>query len=413
MLLLEELPSFERNCCLTNHLGSLNFTWNSQTKELQLITNQTKLKKLKWKRLLHFIFTSCLVLQAAAAAASKGGKPEDLIFIIFGFNTNFANGVCLQIGNWEGNEIVRYINGILEESLAEAGQSQNKNQSKGPSLRRLLYWIVVTVIWLAGPLFALVFCAGIHFRDPCKSSLAFYWVLPECRSNCISEPIKLLTKVPVILFNSWMACFAISTGSFQLGGVQILTTLTLTDLIRRFQQKLKSVGKLKTLTSELVPAYRQLQLLEKLMNEPHHHRLILTVCICGGVLGQPASLLPLLAMAKDKSSSSFSLVKAGFFIFFFVGWTMVLAILGGGLGQIFKESKEALKFGRRKLARMSDEGYYKRERKFMERFIRSCSVIRVKFGSINFVEEGTCLKYQDQAVNLTVQLLLLTNTLHT
>lgn len=83
----------------------------------------------------------------------------------------------------------------------------------------------------------------------------------------------------------------------------------------------------------------------------------------------------------------------------------VSIILMGGLARVSTTSKKTLQVVRKETVTMFSGN---RSRiKAENRFLRSCSCIKVRFGDLNFVDQTTPLNCIDFSTNLTVQFLLL------
>ncbi|CAL8146970.1 unnamed protein product [Orchesella dallaii] len=89
-----------------------------------------------------------------------------------------------------------------------------------------------------------------------------------------------------------------------------------------------------------------------------------------------------------------------------VNGMFTLIVLLGGMVGVYMESKSVFQALRRNLSVCITEKY---KRKFLSRFYKSCRFIRINLGSINFVDTLTPLNCVNFAVNLAVQVLLITN----
>lgn len=153
--------------------------------------------------------------------------------------------------------------------------------------------------------------------------------------------------------------------------------------------------------SEKATGYRKLQLLNILGNQTEQYAL--AVVISGSILtlsSSFATLVRLAAVAKDnnwmmKSVFGIAAVDAG---------VTMLVVLGGMVGA-YLDSKRMLE--RIRGMEFNDKRVKLVERRWMKRFLRSCTLIKIKFGGSNFIEELTPVKCLDFAVQMTVQLLLL------
>lgn len=157
---------------------------------------------------------------------------------------------------------------------------------------------------------------------------------------------------------------------------------------------------------EVYKKYRQIHILAKLGNDVQ--QMTLTVgTIALGIISQPISLVALIRLQYSAST----LIP-----FMFVGLTFLETVLfmvvcvGGWSGSgIYQESKVLLRAYNRHIVEFTAIGEWTGNRnRWAQRFIKSCQLIKIRFGSLNFIEERTPLNCLDFANNLTVELLLLT-----
>lgn len=86
--------------------------------------------------------------------------------------------------------------------------------------------------------------------------------------------------------------------------------------------------------------------------------------------------------------------------------TSSLLFCVGGFSEVHQESRLSFENISRRISKLR----IRKERKWAERFVKSCGLIKIKFGGNNFVEELTPLNCLSHATQLAVQILLYTRS---
>lgn len=130
------------------------------------------------------------------------------------------------------------------------------------------------------------------------------------------------------------------------------------------------------------------------------------VIICGSGIGYSASVVTLIKLLGKKESGRVFLLLIPLFLLILVTTVGVILGFGGGMGFIYRESKRTLETLKSQSQHFV-KGTTWREKREWRRFLRSCGNLRMAFGSVNFVEEGSPLKFLDFANSLATHMLLL------
>lgn len=256
--------------------------------------------------------------------------------------------------------------------------------------------------------FGLTFVVGMHLANPCKTSLAGYWLLPQCQcgfgqvevSSTLSQYFwkvgSALAKLFVIGVNAWMSFMGEFPTTFMVGNVQILATLSIRSLLTRVSRQKGKDGDF------MLNCYRRIQIIANLGNEIQKE--LVTLFILASVLIQPFCIVYL--VTADLSENGISL--ASFFsVSLLTQSILVLLVYGGGLAGIFEESKATLKSINDRI--FNSNGSSSREKRFQQKMLKSCTYLKIRFGSFNYVEGLTPLKCLDFCNQITINVLLLTN----
>lgn len=148
--------------------------------------------------------------------------------------------------------------------------------------------------------------------------------------------------------------------------------------------------------------YRRVQILAQAGNALQQKSLV-TVIVVGAILVQ-SICMTFLIRGKWTIGTGFAMGES---VLHVGNCVSILLMYTGGLASIYGESKDLLQ--KRFKEAMAKQGQSRRMTRYVRRFIKSCPLIKIKFGSLNFFDELTPLKCIDFANHLTVNTLLLTS----
>lgn len=144
--------------------------------------------------------------------------------------------------------------------------------------------------------------------------------------------------------------------------------------------------------------YRHIQILVNLFNDIQQKVLVPSM-IAGSVIGQGVSLAFLINTPSTSESFPVLIVMA----IVCVDTALLLIFCLRGFAEVHVESRGALRNIKSTIMLL----HGRMQMKWMRRFLKSCGIIKMKFGSNNFVEMLTPLNCICQAAQVTVQILLL------
>lgn len=146
--------------------------------------------------------------------------------------------------------------------------------------------------------------------------------------------------------------------------------------------------------------YRTFQVLEVFMNEVQQ-KVLVTDSISIAITLVPLTATMLIRIWQEGAQ----VVMASLLMFVLYVAVSVLLFMVGGMAGISVSSEMLLLQLRKGLIHVKRRTL----KKTCRSFVNSCRPIYVKFGSLNYIEVLTALKCIDLAIQLTMQLLLVTN----
>lgn len=154
-------------------------------------------------------------------------------------------------------------------------------------------------------------------------------------------------------------------------------------------------------SSQISKQYRMLQILGILSNQIQQRLLIPAIFIAA----VPMQAFALHMLIRLPLANGRNLGKLLMFIEVVFNCSLVFLVLLGGMSKVYLQSSKCL--DQMKRLNSSNSGINLRSNKWLQRFCRSCSLIKVRFASINFIDELTPLNCVNFSNDLSMQLLLL------
>lgn len=430
MLVLQNLSLFERNCRVLEIFPLLHFKWSKTTKQIkneEIGEMRSSFKtNSRIKLYLHTVYTISLIVQTLLSRSTGNLTTAEKLVDMTGITCIVSSQIYLRVFLKKHRELALFVNWIFEQRQHDFHSARNGDVNKikyfykfgctwlnysisiekGGLVERLNVLLAVTLSSIIST-FWLTFVIGMHLLNPCKPGLAGYWLLPQCSWTCakveihdferFKAVISGLGKVALLCFNTWVVCVGAFPTTFMINNIQVLSTMTIKSLLIRFHR----CGT--TNVDSLLSYYRQLQILGKLSNDIQKG--MVTLLFVVATLIQPFSIVNLLTTHWSKNGLSFAtcfsvtIVMQSFLIF--IGY-------GGGLAGIYRESKVALRTISNRILHRNGRRTSRCTRALQLKILKTCTYIKIRFGSLNYVEELTPLKCLDLCNQLTINLLLLT-----
>ncbi len=354
---------------------------------------------------LHFILTcvllgQCLLPRLTNSSPSTVNSSDEilawLVLII-----NLISSCYLNLIRNKQVDLSVFLNNIFQFKPKFQSSSTGINNMSKNSLSDVLLLVFIPFALYSCAVFPPVFVMGFDWNTPCKPSLIGYFLIYEC--NCtnpaaltiVQTLLNLVSKIAISLINIYILYFGITMVLCICALVHILSIITIKEKLQYFLTALKNCVEL----HHNLQMYRDLQIFNTLLNKVQHN--CLAIMMAGNIIISSVSLV-FLVRVGNSNVIGLNLIIIGAIVFAFVDSISFILFLLGGMIQTYILSKKLL-------ANVKRLGYKSRqERVWSRKFLKSCDKIRIKFSDCNFLEELTPLRCFDIAVNLSVQILLLT-----
>lgn len=397
-----KLSLFVKLCKLVGSWGSLPFRWDSS---LNSLAPNLKLSGKCQSRICFVlnIFAVSQIVQSVEWFGNGRGSGSTMDNIQIGISLiEFVTvGVHMQALSNKSAEIILYVNGLLRfiKKFPRARCQKRITLIEGLNMFLASGMYLSGIIGTAGLVYAL------HWNNPCKASLLGYWLLPECSGLDVeSTLIANLTKIFVLLGNHFIMCFGSLAITFVVGVLQCLGTMILVDCPKIFWMQMRQENEPRMLQNACI-FYRQIQLLGNL-NNLIQQRIMTTSMLINGIVCHAFCLTGAILTTKNYVGKQ-STISLTFFLTIAIDCLLMIIVMFGGLSNVFKESKISSYKMKQLSCDWKDKGVSRITQSWQIRFFWSCSPVKVKFGSTNFVEELTPLNAINFSLGLVVQLLLL------
>ncbi|CAL8092351.1 unnamed protein product [Orchesella dallaii] len=235
---------------------------------------------------------------------------------------------------------------------------------------------------------------------PCNAATSGYVLLPECdeefskteRRWSLQSKLGLLS---VMAGSLWTNMDSFGCWAVQLAEFAFIQSICLWNYVKVFMIRINSEND-PSIDSYLV--YRQLQILNRYYNLIQQNVMITStlVLVTNGFI---ISTYVMLSLGADVTVLQiFMFLNGGFNCF------LIILIQIGAMANLYGESITTIK-DLKKSAAQGKIGV--RKRKWVERYLKSLTPLKVAVGSVNFIDELTPINLLDFCVNQIVSLLLL------
>lgn len=232
-MLLSQLKYFRITCFIPKLFGTILVRWNPTAQRLSLANPfyQKKLKlRIKWYCLITISIISLFNGFHKLVTQPQHHEAWAEAFIFLFDCVSMLWGICnLHVHLCKSDTICLFANGLLEHSH-KFGDKRNEKKLKNRSMLELLNLsMAYGATFVACTFLPFAFTFGLHWLDPCKATVAFYRLLPECRGVTMPFRPACISKFFVLLIDYWRWAMCMSSAGFSVGGLLILFPTTLKD----------------------------------------------------------------------------------------------------------------------------------------------------------------------------------------
>lgn len=381
------------------------FAWNSLTNSAEVNFKITR-ATLKYKRNYLYVVATCLILQIAGGFAATEKSNITII-------DKVRNGIvliCFLIVSTHfysilsnTSEIILYTNGLMDFINKHLRWRTHDNNG----LIEQLNIVFACGTWFTSVLLPPAIVFVFHWSNPCKVSLFGYWVIPECNgviSAWANFPIKCLVFV---LGNQVPFSIGMQAPVFAVAMLQCLGTMIFLDCQKIYWAKLNGERSQDGMRNTCL-LYRELQTLANL-NNVIHQKIVTTSMLVAGIILHAFCFTAAILTLRNSHLISYNqfILQISFFGIYAFNALLYIMVFLGGLSQLHKESMKlfrGIKLYRYELIKLC---FPRHIRSWQAKFFRSCSALKVKFGSNNYVEELTPLNALNLSLALVIQLLII------
>lgn len=301
----------------------------------------------------------------------------------------------------KGSEIILYINGLFQFL---------RRFPTGLKVRRSLVELLNILFCYGASTSAVVlppmFIYGLHSIHLCRPSLFGYFFLDECREENVTTWKSVLFKLGVFLGNHFIWSFGFQATIFVIIMIMVLGTLILLDCLKIFWIQF-SKAKSTVSRNEAMKLYREVQILGNLCNDIQQKIMVTSLVLIGIVIHAFTFSSFVRLIGHTELDLSIRLMSLMMFGMLAADTLVVIVVVFGGMSMLHKKSCFIIQDVRQLLHDSQISNLTSTERKCYLKWIKSCSIVKIKFGTVNFIEELTPLNLLSCSHGLSIQLLLL------
>lgn len=396
---------------LAQRSDTLLMTWNSKKHRMEFDPRPRSFFILKLKCFLHTLGTLMVTFQTLKVVweASNGNSQigtatifiAGFSFVILIMNTLHLHGCAKQAPT-----LVQYVNGNLQ-FIEQYKEHETKNR-KSLGIQKLSIMLGY-MIFISGSSMPFMIVYGLHWKNPCKPSLAGYWLLGKCNGRGSNLKYWNLTlKILVLLWNHWLWNVGFRLGTFIIVDLHLILAQSLWNCLDTFSNMYRDLQQSgREQCYKLGVVYRQIELLAVLTNAMQQKNFLISLMVAP-ILVISFCITALIHLPFD-TDHVWSLLT---FAMFTADSSCMLMVCIGGMVSVYLKSVQVLEqirgtFHEHFLERQ-EIGKNSWERKWCRKFFGgACSTIKIKFGGDSYLEPLTPLNCMDFSNGLTVDLLLI------
>lgn len=245
MILSRNPILFSYLCKLAYSLGNHEIKFNKNSKQVTLVQDSSIHLYSQWTSYASAFLVSIYALQYALEPNST--PMEHTLHWISLLILAIGNAYIYQVKS-KRSEITFLVQSLFKlESIFPAKDCDNRTPLKIRAKVAVVYAAMLSAI-----LIPIGFVHGQHWANPCKTTLAGYWIIRKCYAA--TEAVRLVQDVAdhvvqfgVIIVNHWLWSFSFHAAVFGVGFIMILGMIVLQQFIQRFDllNKLYCVKQLK------------------------------------------------------------------------------------------------------------------------------------------------------------------------
>lgn len=229
-MLQYHLNFFRKACFLSESLGSVLIHWNEKKSILEVVTSDYA-GVVRFRRKLRFHLLIVLILAYGGyfkyrkylQSHSQLVWTEEMLFAITLVVMIWAN-LYVRECQAKSSQICFYINSLLNYPKLNIEKCiKYSNMEKLNILYIYSAFCSVSVV-------PALYIYALHWCNPCKPTIAGFWLLSECRSplNITTQWfLRKILKFGILYTNHWMWNFGMNVSLIAVCGIMVLSTMTL------------------------------------------------------------------------------------------------------------------------------------------------------------------------------------------
>lgn len=250
------------------------------------------------------------------------------------------------------------------------------------------------------------FVGGVVWTMPCLNSSFGFYILEECKAGSGASAEFSFTFIVFILVNLLLWSYSIQCAVFVVIGVEMLGAMSIRSFLKYYERNMLSISVKKVVPEassfsaqnsqnkeifKRALIFRRIQLMTDALNSVHSTWI----------------LVPLLfTVSSHQVFSTYGAIKfkgqlnfMSYCLFGILANQGVMVIMGmfTALGDVYRMSIQV----KRNLEKAH------RGHKWLSKFHKGCSIVKIKFGRLNYIDSQSPLMFENFAIAQTANMLLM------
>lgn len=234
MIITQNHKLYILSCKLVRSIANVQFDYSTNARGLQLAYENHSCRSLlgNWRCCLSILFNIYIV---QCTLAENIGKIEKLVSWSFLGIVMVCQIVTLAAIH-KHSSIRHCVNALFQmERILPKHLINRRKQFVQKANVMFAYSTIPTEI-----IIPIVFAHGLHWINPCKPTLAGFWLIPSCKKTFKSEhtvpgftKLNFIIKLVVILVNHWQWSFIFLMAGYTICIIQTLAMIALQQFVDR------------------------------------------------------------------------------------------------------------------------------------------------------------------------------------
>lgn len=235
MIIPENPHLFGYLCKLIHFWGNVRIKFNPTQ---NVVTTERKASSKVSPEIKYFLLAFMVLVYAHQFIQRKSGSPMETVTAWNCLMLLVASQSYIHQLRIKSSEIAVLFNSIFQLDSTYPNTCKARRDSNPVQIKAMVAFAYILV--LTAVLYPIGCVYGLHWINPCKTTLVGYWLIRKCYSGIEAKTfadsvVDLVSKFVVLLANHWVWSFSFHASCFGTGAIHGLAVASLQQIIQRLK----------------------------------------------------------------------------------------------------------------------------------------------------------------------------------